>query len=87
MEKLILDVVARIRYIARYHKKIQPLVKLNPYVSFRIKGDEFVLEHICFSNGFNSLYVNNKEIWYDPSSGEKETLFKYKDLNDFLANY
>ena len=78
-------VIAKVRSMYKYDSTYAELLKRHPEIKLKeTKNGEFELNSIHFTDGYNSIYIGSKSIWFDPYRSENKTLITYSNLEELL---
>ena len=84
MEEKVLRVIKKVRDGLCFQEKYGKILSHSPQATFDIEGDRFILWSIKFSDGYESISINNKHIIYTPSNGQYEILVHFENLDELL---
>lgn len=85
MTTLYKEIIAKVRDMYKYDSEYKEILKNRPEIKLKeTKNGEFELNSIHFTDGYSSIYIGSKSIWFDPYRGENKTLVTYSNLEELL---
>lgn len=83
MEKLVNNIIEKVRFIFCYDKKFISLLNKDAEVKLKENEGELILVNISFIS-YDELIIYLKQIIYFPEIGNKDVLLEYEDWKQLL---